>query len=522
MTRRMRCLAAALLAAAAGGVIALVQLRDGVIPMLDTVTYWSGIRAVAEGRPFTTTLAPSFSNFDAVEFVIRDGRLPFVDFPVGYPLLGGLIATVTGAEPAMVILAALSSMVLAAGVVVGPTTVARSAPTLIRVAGAVGLLLLPAHRLVTQAALSEPLFTAVVVSLAVALARYRRTGSHWRLVVVLAIASGLLRFIGAPLAVLVGLERYRRERSALRAIAWTLAMMFPAAIDIAWAAVVGGGHSAGWRGLSGDDVEVFVRSVGGWLSADQGDLRLTYFGGVGPAWWAWPVAVAWLAGLVVATLGTVAGSVTTRRLRWRLPASIEIPWTMAAVITTGLLLGMLGFDALVIPDNRLMLPTGILTLAGPLWWATEVLDRRRRLGLTVATATVATVWIAVAAAPTDVTEVFSDPAPDRADIAAVIAEAPTLVIANDADGMHWATGLPSAYAPLPLKALTGEVIDVEALLAALPCPLDEAGGVVVMSDQAFLGSDSRAVLDALAAAGRLEAVAFPAGVLYRPGDAACS
>ncbi|NDH47869.1 MAG: hypothetical protein EBX99_08515, partial [Acidimicrobiia bacterium] len=65
--------------ATAAIVVGLVQFRHGIVHLLDTVSYWSGAQAVADGHPFTSRLAPSFSNFDAVEFVQRGGRIPFVD-----------------------------------------------------------------------------------------------------------------------------------------------------------------------------------------------------------------------------------------------------------------------------------------------------------------------------------------------------------------------------------------------------------------------------------------------------------
>ena len=46
------------LAALAAVVVGVVQLRDGIVHLLDTVTYWSGAEQVASGRPLTTRLAP--------------------------------------------------------------------------------------------------------------------------------------------------------------------------------------------------------------------------------------------------------------------------------------------------------------------------------------------------------------------------------------------------------------------------------------------------------------------------------
>ena len=125
-----------LLIGAAAVVVAIavtfVQLRGGIRPVLDTATYWSGADQFRHGHPFTTRLAPSFSNFDAVDFVGRGGRIPFVDFPIGYPLLAGILALVIGARPAMEVLvvaaAALSALALVVGAPSGSSATRRLGP----------------------------------------------------------------------------------------------------------------------------------------------------------------------------------------------------------------------------------------------------------------------------------------------------------------------------------------------------------------------------------------------------------
>src|SRR6187455_1567574 len=94
---------AAGVAAVAAVVVAVVQLRHGVLQLLDTGSYVSGARALRAGHPFTTTLAPSFSNFSLLDVLDRGGRLPFVDFPIGYPLVAGPVALVTGAKGSLAV-----------------------------------------------------------------------------------------------------------------------------------------------------------------------------------------------------------------------------------------------------------------------------------------------------------------------------------------------------------------------------------------------------------------------------------
>jgi hypothetical protein len=273
-------------------VVALVQFRHGIVHLLDTVTYWSGAEAASNGNPFTTQLAPSFSNFSAIEFLERSGRLPFVDFPVGYPLVAGIIGVVIGTRHAMELFCIVALIAIAIAFITGAkkSTESKLAPFLL---GATGILITmsPAMRLVTQGALSEPLFCAVALWLVIALAKFR-SGGKWAPVVALSIAAGLLRFIGAPLAILAGWERYQKTGRKLSSLMWTIAMMIPAAFNILWASSAGGGHNAGWRGLNRIDIEVFVRSIGGWFDAKQGDLRRTYFTNEGPSWWSWIVTIA--------------------------------------------------------------------------------------------------------------------------------------------------------------------------------------------------------------------------------------
>ncbi|MEZ5215503.1 MAG: hypothetical protein R2715_02660 [Ilumatobacteraceae bacterium] len=98
-----------LVAAALGALVALIQLRHGVLQILDTGSYVSGVQAIRDGHPYTSTIAPSFSNFDVIEFLDRGGRLPFVDFPVGYITLAGPFSFVLGARRALAFVTVLAT-----------------------------------------------------------------------------------------------------------------------------------------------------------------------------------------------------------------------------------------------------------------------------------------------------------------------------------------------------------------------------------------------------------------------------
>jgi len=503
----MACVVAAMAAVAVG----LVQFRHGIVHLLDTVSYWSGAQAVADGHPFTTRLAPSFSNFSAVEFAERGGRIPFVDFPVAYPLSAGSLGAFIGVRRAMQLLSILALAAIAWSVVAGTD---RRTPVrriwFMAVAG-VAMVMLPATRLVTQGALSEPLFCALCLWLVVALARFRE-GGGLRPVIVLGTLVGLLRFIGAPLVVLVAWEHHRRHRDPRKAALIASAMVTPSALNALWASFSGGGHNAGWRGLQRADVETLVRSVGGWFDSRQGDLRRTYFTLDGPSWWSWITTLAWLVLMALALFGLL-------RKRSRLPATAELALVSSAIVTAGLVAGMAGFDGLVIADNRLMLPSGLLTLAAIFWTVSARPEFRRRLTFVPVVALIG--WTLVAVDPGNLAESFSDNSGPRSYSVAADDLGASIVVSNDADALHWDTGIPAAYAPLALKPLTGELVDEVPLYEQLPCALSRNDGVVVLSAEATFSVVNRGLLDAQVETGRLTFEPMEGADVYRPTEDAC-
>jgi hypothetical protein len=489
--------------------LAIVQLRTGIIPVLDTVSYWSGTRAVSQGHPFTLTVSPSFSDFGPIDLLQRGGRLPFVDFPFGYPTLAGVLAVLTGARLAMMAVTVAAAAALAALVVASSPdrrTVARWATA----AAVVGMIGMPATRLTIQGTMSEPLFVILAVGVVVAADRHRQGGTWWP-VVALTMAAGAVRFVGAPLALLVGVEHWRRHRRLGPALGWTALAAAPAVVNAAWASAAGGGHASGWRGIEHRDVEVFVRSIAGWFDADQGDVVRAIFGIGDPAWWAWPVALGWVAVVGWALAGFVG-------LAPRLPSRAELCLVAAGLITVALAGAMVWFDALVRPDNRVMLPAGILTLCAIVW---SVPPRVTRRWAPTACAALA-VWLVAATAPTawpDLADIGGDDLSPM--IAAVRALEPGIVITDVADRMHWETGIPAGYTPQPVKALSGEPVDVAAVYAQLPCELLRADGIVALADQSLFGVGAREALDEQVAAGRLDVSTVPGGRVYVPTSAAC-
>lgn len=505
---------AAGVAAAVAIVLAVVQLRHGVLQLLDTASYVSGARALGAGDPLTTTLAPSFSNFSMIDVLDRGGTLPFVDFPIGYPLLAGPLALVTGGKGSLAVLVTLATGALAALIVLAPGVPRHRGTAWLRAAFAVALVCLPMYRLVVQGGLSEPLFCAVIVGLAGALVRYRRDGSAFGWACVLAGAAGLLRFVGGVVVLMPAIEHYRRHRDPKRALLVLAGCVTPVALNVVLAGAAGGGHTTHWHGLGVDDWHTLGRSTAGWFSTHTGVLAQTLLK-VGDAlpWWAATVAVVWAVAVVVG----LAAWVGLPALR-RLPDALVVGLAMAGLLTLALLAGMALFDALATPDNRIMLPAGVVTLCALVWSVDLALERMW------IPAVVLGAWALLATAPWDAGATFGN-ADDRLPAARQFRDLDAdVIITNDADGVYWETGIPTAYLPPPRVQLTNELVDRAALFEQLPCALERGRGVVIVFEGAFFGVDpeTQSFLDGLVSDGRVIPSGFEGGTVYAPSPAACA
>jgi hypothetical protein len=203
----------------------------------------------------------------------------------------------------------------------------------------------------------------------------------------------------------------------------------------------------------------------------------------------------------------------------------DLALTSAAILTLGLFAGILGFDALVIADNRLMLPAGILVSSAIVWTVADhlrphVLWRSFALGGLV-------LWGVVAVRPWNVMERFSDTERPLA-MSQVLSQLTDVdfeievVISNDADGVHWDTGIPAVYTPMAVKPLTGEIIDDTEVYRRLPCALLRASGVIIISNQATFSTVNRDALDSDVSSGRLRRIDSAAAAVYVPSPSACA
>lgn len=497
----LSCIAATFMA-----FVLFVLVRNGPVQFLDAGSYAAGIDAISHGRGLTTALAPSFSNFSVIDFATRRGSIPFVDFPLGYPLLAALPAVAFGARHAMVVVAVLSSAALVALVTLGPRPTRGSAnagTALNRALLGGGLVCLPMFQAVTRAGLSEPLFCLLLVGMLKMLLDSEQHPQRAKWALLAAGLAGAVRFVGLPVVALPALLMWRQQ-GWRRALPWTIASLTPATVNVLWAGAVGSGHVAGWRDISRTDIRFLVHSITGWVYHPYGVFDLLLAGTGRPPIWAYAVVLAVAAGVAVAAVSVVLGR------RW-LPRPIELALVVSGILTVGLLGGMLLFDSLVAPDNRLMLPSGVITIVGIGWWATE--------RFVVPANTVAIVsWVVLAVAPWKLG--VTPPSARDALLIQAVGQART-VISDNADSVWWQTGVPAAYLPMPTRLLTGAAVDQQSEIDALPCLLAKQQGAIVLVGGPFVDSSAETLLAELVKNGALIHDAFGTVQRFTPTGAGC-
>lgn len=508
------------LAVGLGGLALCVGLAfRGPVMFFDAGSYVAVADNFAHGHGFTTTLVPTFSEYSSIDFLHRGGRIPFTDFPAGFAAVLGVVAWFAGARKALLVVALAGSAVLCALIVQpvwrrrvevatpddGEPAAGRRVSWWHLAAAAVfalAVLTIPAYQWMLRGGLAEPLFCALLVGASVLALSDRPGRLEWA--VALAGIAGNIRFIGLPCVLVPAIMLWRRG-GRRRGLRWTAIAIAPSVVNSLWAAAVGSGHRIGLREVNGTDARIALHSITGWVSYSEANVLSLFQGLTYPAWWGVLLAVAWLAAAGVAVLAVLL------EREW-LPRPIRITFALAGMHTAALVGGMLLFDSLVAPDSRLMLPAGILTLTGLLWWLCERVDGRIALALVVA-------WVAIAVQPWNLR-----PQPALAshpDLVAGVGDA-RVVVSNDADAVYWWTGTPAAYLPWPKRLLTGEAVDRDAELAQLPCLLDAQQGVVVLVlDSAFADQSLSDSLDQLVAAGDFTVRTFGTVTRYTPTGDGC-
>ena len=493
----------ALTATAVTGVLATWMVWDGPTQFLDAGSYASAIDSLANGRGLTTQLGASFSAFSATDFLRRDGRIPFVDFPGGYPVVATAVAVATGAKRAMQIVSVVAAAAAVFIITIGPQRSRHGVlGALTRAITAVGLVFLPISRSITVGGLSEPLF--IVLVLLIAKLTIDGEDRGLRAAVLLGAAAGLVRYVGL-LAAVVPLSVLWRRRGRATALRWGGATLAIVLLNVVWASAQGTGHQFQFRAIGGRDMRTFVHSVGGWVRHSSGmfDLRFE-----APPAWAVLLAVIWLLAVGMALAAILTG-------RPALPPELAVCGALAGLLALGVGVAMLTFDSLVSLDNRLMLPSGVLTVVGLVWWITA---RAVTVSAAAAGLVGAAAWALLAVGPWDIGR-LRDPPPVTGLAAAVAGS--EVALSNGADHVWWVTGVPAANLPAPVALLSGERIDVAAEMESVPCLLAAHRGVIVVFDAAFTDRTAVDLLPAMVDAGRLTSKRIGDVTVYRPTDASC-
>jgi hypothetical protein len=143
-----------------------------------------------------------------------------------------------------------------------------------------------------------------------------------------------------------------------------------------------------------------------------------------------------------------------------------------------LLATMLVGDELTTLEPRILWPLGATTVAAFAWWVERP---PTRTGGTLVT--LAALWLLFAAPPTRWSLQGTLP---RTPVVVVAEETGAkVVVTTSTDPLHFLSGVPAAYFPRDVDALTGKRLDTTDQYRALPCALAKAEGIAVVDLTGF-------------------------------------
>ncbi len=508
-TRHLVVVAA--VAAGVAGVLAAWRLHDGLAMVGDSGSYLAGASGFGEGRWFRTPLVPSFSEHPLLDTVADAGWSPYADFGLGLPVTIAIVAVAAPLRIAAGAVNVVAIAAIAAGVVVGPWTPRRHGELWARAVLAVALSCWPILRFTGVGVLSEPLFCAAAVGLAIVLARMRAPTPRWLLAAgALAVLMGLTRFVGPAVAVVAAVLLVQRGLSWRKGLAWGALTAAVPVVAAAAATGPGGSRVVRFHDRGLDDVFFLARGVGGWFEAGMGDQTATLLrASFDPSLVDWAVAAGAMVGAVAVVWWWLRPPWT--RTRSQLEPALVLATALVVVVVPSMFL----LDAILKLENRILMPSGVLVIGAGGWW----LARRART--LVALGGVA-LWAVVATHPWAWLERPSPSRPTALTDAVAGLDVP-YVVTNLADHVWWHTGVPAAYLPTGYHNRSERVDDPVPIVAALPCALARTGGAIVIDAGALVVP---AVADQLAvdvAAGRYEAEELAPGVVaYWPTGLDCA
>lgn len=492
------------------GALAAWRLHDGLAMVGDSGSYLAGAAGFGKSRWFQTPLVPSFSEQPLLDTVAHSGWSPYTDFGLGLPLVIAVVAVAVPLRVAAGVVNVMAIAAIAAGVVVGPWTPRRDGELWVRAALAVALSGWPILRFTGVGVLSEPLFCAAALGLAVVLARMRAPTWGWLAMAgTLTVLMGLTRFVGPAVAVVAAVVLVQRGLSWRRGVVWGVLTAAVPVVAAAAATGLGGSRVVGWHGRGLDDVFFLARGVGGWFEAGMGDQTATLLrASFDPSIIDWAVAGAAVVGAATVVWWWLRPPWT--RARSPLEPALVLATALAVVVVPSMFL----LDAILKLENRILMPSGVLVISAGGWWLA------RRASPAVAFGGVV-VWALVATHPWSWLERPAPSGPSA--LTDAVAELDVAyVVTNLADAVWWHTGVPAAYLPTGYHNRSERVDDPVPVVAELPCALARTGGAIVLDGGALVVPAVADQLAADVAAGRYEAQELAPGVVaYWPTGRDC-
>ena len=493
----------AIIAGLAGAILAAYTLRHGIVPAGDGVSYWSASVNVTHGHPLSSGLIPSFSDL-SYRSLLANARAPFVDFPIGYPIIVGSIGTVIGVVNAQWLAMVVASAAIAALIVWGPNRASSRGELAVRALVAWVALGLPIAVQLRQGGLPETPFVAGMLGFALLILHLRRTKIGVLPAAAVAGMLGILRFVGLPLVLILAVESWRagvRRWALARAIAICAA---PGLANAWWTAQRTGRHPQ-WMHRSSIDFKFAAHSLGGWFASWRTSVDDVLSGH-----WSVPAPYYVLAAVTVVGIGV---------LSWFWVRASDGPGALLGALAGALLIAviitMFLYDALTKFEPRMLYPPAVLLFAAWAWSSIA----QQKLGKWAAVASL--LWAALAASPTN----WAAPRfqANAARAAAARSMNVKVLVSNSADLIHYETGIPAAYFPSPVVVHSGRPNDRDGLMDGFSCSLLRAHGGVLVDGVGYLGPDPWVIgyLDRFLAKGELTLAVSGPYQLYLPTDTAC-
>lgn len=497
-----------LVTAACAMAITLWRLHSGLALIGDSGSYLAGASGLSEGRLFDTPLVPSFSELSLLDTVHNAGWSPFADFGIGLPIVIALVNFVLPLTTAAAAVTIASIGLITSGVVIGPSSPRRHSELWMRSVLAVALSCWPILRFTAGGVLSEPLFCAALVWLAVLVVRLRPQRMLSLVVLgALTVTIGLLRFVGPVAALVVAVLLVQRGLSRRRAAVWAVITAIGPTLATLIATGSTGARVFALHGLNETDVFFTARGLGGWLEANFGDQTTTLLRSRFQ-----PTIIDWLITIIGIIAAVAVLAAWARSIRRRRTSELEPALVLAVALALAVIPSMVVLDAVLKLENRILMPSGILVISAAGWW----LAQRR---VTAVSWSVVCLWVVVATHPWQWFDRLDAPEPTvLTDV--VGSMRPAYVITNRADLVWWITRIPARYVPDGYHDLSDRTYDPTPIMRALPCALHETDGAVIIESGTVNSAVTRQ-LDADVEAGRYEMTTSDGVVAYEPTGIGC-